>query len=130
VNDLGKVVAAAGATGSIPFLFNGTSIDSLQSLLSGTDPVESDMLTNVENAAHRIGNNGIITGRAAFNGVVSGFVMVPVPEPTTGGPAVRLRAPPAAVHRAPTGSSTELLRSIRSQTTLVGKFDRCFAVGR
>jgi len=82
VNDSGWVVGYAGAAGSIPFLFDGTATYSLQSLLTGTDASIWDMTTGVTNAAYGISNNGIIVGRADRNGVSSGFVMVPVPEPT------------------------------------------------
>ena len=58
VNDLGQAVGYGGSTGSVPFLFDGIS------------------------------NNGIITGMAMHDGIASGFVMVPVPEPTVGSFAV------------------------------------------
>lgn len=40
-----------------------------------------NMVSGVDNDALGISNNGIITGLAEHNGVLSGFVMVPVPEP-------------------------------------------------
>ena len=40
------------------------------------------------NAGFGISDDGIITGRGLLNGVVTGFVMVPVPEPASLGAAV------------------------------------------
>ena len=82
VNDSGWVVGYAGGAGSIPFLFDGTAAYALQSLLTGTEASQWDMTSGVDNGAYGISNNGIIVGRAVHNGLLSGFVMVPVPEPT------------------------------------------------
>ena len=44
------------------------------------------MTSGNANGAYGIGNNGIITGRALYDGVVTGFVMIPnfpIPKPST-----------------------------------------------
>jgi hypothetical protein len=41
------------------------------------------MVSGTGNAALGISDNGIITGRALLEGVTTGFVMIPVPEPST-----------------------------------------------
>ena len=86
VNDLGWVVGVGGNITSIPFLFDGTSTYSLQGLLAGPDSSRWDMTNGTGNAALGISDNGIITGRALYDGVTTGFVMVPnspIPEPST-----------------------------------------------
>lgn len=86
VNDLGWVVGVGGDITSIPFLFDGTSTYSLQGLLTGSDSFRWDMTNGTGNAALGISDNGIITGRALYDGVTTGFVMVPnspIPEPST-----------------------------------------------
>ena len=83
VNDLGWVVGYGSAGTSIPFLFNGDSTYSLQDLLEGPTAAGWDMVSGTGNAALGISDNGIITGRALFEGVTTGFVMIPVPEPST-----------------------------------------------
>lgn len=42
-----------------------------------------NMVSGVDNDALGISNNGIITGLAEHDGVLSGFVMIPVPEPAS-----------------------------------------------
>ena len=83
VNDLGWVVGTGGADTSIPFLFNGDSTHRLQDLLEGPTATGWDMVSGTGNAALGISDNGIITGRALFEGVTTGFVMIPIPEPST-----------------------------------------------
>lgn len=81
VNDDGWVVGNGGNATSILYRFDGTTTESLQSLLSGADAAHWDMESGVSNAALGISNNGIITGRALFDGLSTGFVMVPVAVP-------------------------------------------------
>jgi len=86
VNDLGWVVGVGGDITSVPFLFDGTSTYSLQGLLTGPDSFRWDMINGTGNTALGISDNGIITGRALYDGVTTGFVMVPnspIPEPST-----------------------------------------------
>jgi hypothetical protein len=86
VNDLGWVVGYGSSATSIPFLFNGTSTYGLQGLLTGTDSSRWNMTSGDANGAYGISDNGIITGRALYDGVVTGFVMIPnspIPEPST-----------------------------------------------
>jgi hypothetical protein len=86
VNDLGWVVGYGGSSTSIPFLFNGTNTYNLQDLLTGADSSKWNMTSGNANGAYGISNNGIITGRALYEGVVTGFVMIPnspIPEPST-----------------------------------------------
>jgi hypothetical protein len=85
VNDLGWVVGYAGGSSSIPFLFDGTNTYSLQGLLAGTDSSKWNMTSGDANGAYGISDNGIITGRALYDGIVTGFVMIPnspIPEPS------------------------------------------------
>ena len=44
-----------------------------------------DMVSGTVNAALGISDNGIITGRVLFEGVTTGFVLIPIPEPSTYG---------------------------------------------
>ncbi|MBC8107072.1 MAG: PEP-CTERM sorting domain-containing protein [Anaerolineae bacterium] len=81
VNASGWIVGSASSATSIPFLYDGITSVSLQSLLSGA--AGWDLTSGTSNAAFSISDNGIITGRGLLNGVVTGFVMVPVPEPTS-----------------------------------------------
>jgi hypothetical protein len=67
---------------SIPFLFNGTNTYRLQDLLDGSG-TGWDLVGGTSNGAFGIGDNGVITGRGLRNGQVTGFVMTPVPEPST-----------------------------------------------
>ena len=86
VNDLGWVVGSGGDATSIPFLFNGHGTYSLQGLLTGIDSSRWNMTDGNGNVALGISDNGIITGRALYDGVISGFVMIPnspIPEPST-----------------------------------------------
>ena len=86
VNALGWVVGYGSSATSIPFLFNGASTYSLQGLLTGTDSSGWNMTSGDDNGAYGISDNGIITGRALYDGVVTGFVMIPnspIPEPST-----------------------------------------------
>jgi len=82
VNASGWVVGNSSAATSVPFLFDGTQSYRLQDLI----PAGSgwDLVGGTSNAAFGISDTGIITGRGLFNGVVTGFVLVPVPEPTVG----------------------------------------------
>lgn len=86
VNNLGWVVGSGGDSTSIPFLFDGTSTYTLESLLTGPEASGWDMTQGNANIALGISDNGVITGRALYNSVTTGFVMIPnspVPEPAT-----------------------------------------------
>jgi hypothetical protein len=81
VNDDGWVVGNGGSDTSILYLFDGTTTSSLQSLLSEADAASWDMVSGTTNGAFGISNNGVITGRGLLDGVITGFVMVPVAVP-------------------------------------------------
>jgi hypothetical protein len=90
VNADGWVVGNSSAATSIPFLFDGTNSYRLHDLIpSGTG---WDLVGGTSNAAFGISDTGVITGRGLLNGVVTGFVLVPVPEPTVGLIALALPA--------------------------------------
>jgi hypothetical protein len=40
-----------------------------------------DMVSGTVKTALGISDNGIITGRVLFEGVTTGFVLIPIPEP-------------------------------------------------
>ena len=86
VNAQGWVVGNSSAATSVPFLYDGVTSVSLQSLLVSAPGW--DLVSGTSNAAFSISDNGLITGRGLLNGVVTGFVMVPVPEPTSVGAVV------------------------------------------
>ncbi len=90
VNANGWVVGNSSAATSIPFLFDGTNSYRLQDLI----PAGSgwDLVGGTSNAAFAISDTGVITGRGLLNGVVTGFVLIPVPEPTVGLIALALPA--------------------------------------
>jgi hypothetical protein len=80
VNASGWVVGNASAATSTPFLYDGVMSYTLESLIpSGTG---WSLSTGTSNAAFGISDNFIITGRGLLNGVVTGFAMIPVPEPS------------------------------------------------
>jgi len=81
VNSSGWVVGNSSAATSIPFLYDGNTSQSLQSLIVNLGGW--DLVSGTSNAAFGISDDGIITGRGLLNGVVTGFVMIPVPEPMT-----------------------------------------------
>ncbi len=82
VNADGWVVGTMSSATSIPFLFDGTQTYRLQDLLDGSG-AGWDLVGGTSNGAFGIGDNGVITGRGLLNGEVTGFVMTPIPEPTT-----------------------------------------------
>ncbi len=90
VNANGWVVGNSSAATSIPVLFDGTNSYRLQDLI----PAGSgwDLVGGTSNAAFAISDTGVITGRGLLNGVVTGFVLIPVPEPTVGLIALALPA--------------------------------------
>ena len=53
--------------------------------LGDPTPMGWDMVSGTVNAALGISDNGIITGRVLFEGVTTGFVLIPIPEPSTYG---------------------------------------------
>lgn len=67
------------------FAYLGTSSlsDFPQNLLQGPTAVRWEMVSGTVNAALGISDNGIITGGALFAGVTEGFVLIPIPEPST-----------------------------------------------
>jgi len=81
VNSSGWVVGNSSSVTSIPFLYDGNTSQSLQSLIANLGGW--DLVSGTSNAAYGISDNGIITGRGLLNGAVTGFVMIPVPEPMT-----------------------------------------------
>lgn len=97
VNAAGWVVGNSSSATSIPFLYDGTQSYRLQDLIAGGG-AGWDLVSGTSNAAFSISDNGIITGRGLLNGVVTGYVMVPVPEPTTLG-AIALLASSLVVRR-------------------------------
>lgn len=82
VNAQGWVVGNSSAATSVPFLNDGIQTYRLQDLL--VDGTGWDLVGGTSNAAFGISDTGVITGRGLLNGVVTGYVMIPVPEPTTG----------------------------------------------
>ncbi|CAN5399629.1 hypothetical protein BH09PLA1_BH09PLA1_34880 [soil metagenome] len=94
VNASGWVVGNSSSVTSIPFLYDGVTSVSLQSLLVSAPGW--DLTSGTSNAAFSISDTGVITGRGLLNGVITGFVMVPVPEPTAIG---LLSAIPLAARR-------------------------------
>jgi hypothetical protein len=86
VNADGWVVGNSSAATSVPFVYDGVTSVSLQSLL--VNAPGWDLTSGTSNAAFSISDTGVITGRGLLNGVVTGFVMVPVPEPTALGVVV------------------------------------------
>jgi uncharacterized membrane protein len=96
VNASGWVVGNSSSATSIPFLYDGTQSYRLQDLIAGGG-AGWDLVSGTSNAAFSISDNGIITGRGLLNGVVTGYVMVPVPEPTS--LAILILATPLAVRR-------------------------------
>jgi uncharacterized membrane protein len=89
VNADGWVVGNSSAATSIPFLYDGTQSYRLHDLIVNLG--SWDLVSGTSNAAFSISDNGVITGRGLLNGAVTGYVMVPVPEPTLfGGSMVML----------------------------------------
>ncbi len=86
VNSSGWVVGNSSAATSIPFLYDGVTSQSLHSLIANLG--SWDLISGTSNAGFGISDDGIITGRGLLNGVVTGFVMVPVPEPGALGVAI------------------------------------------
>jgi outer membrane autotransporter protein len=81
VNDSGWVVGSGGMETSVPFLYDGTNSYTLQSLLEGPTASGWNLVLGTSNTALGISSNGTITGRGVLDGVVTGFVMSPIPEP-------------------------------------------------
>ena len=79
VNSLGQVVGTASTSFAVPYFFDGTRTYTLQSLIS--DPTW-DLSTNTSSGAFGISDTGVIVGRGLHNGVISAFLLTPVPEPT------------------------------------------------
>ena len=88
VNADGWVVGNSSAATSIPFLYDGTQSYRLHDLIVNLG--SWDLISGTSNAAFSISDNGVITGRGLLGGVVTGYVMVPVPEPTLFGGAMVL----------------------------------------
>ena len=86
VNADGWVVGNSSAATSIPFLFDGTQSYRLHDLIVNLG--SWDLVSGTSNAAFSISDSGVITGRGLLGGAVTGYVMVPVPEPTLFGGAM------------------------------------------
>jgi uncharacterized membrane protein len=82
VNSNGWAVGSMSSATSVLFLFDGSTSYRLQDLL--LDPAGWDLIGGTSNSALGIADNGTIVGRGLLNGQITGFVMTPVPEPTTG----------------------------------------------
>jgi hypothetical protein len=95
VNAAGWVVGNSSSATSIPFLYDGTQSYRLQDIL--VNAPGWDLVSGTSNAAFSISDNGLITGRGLLNGVVTGYVLIPVPEPT--GLAMLLLAAPLSMRR-------------------------------
>jgi hypothetical protein len=80
VNANGWVVGTGGGLFAVPFLFDGNQTFRLHDLLP--DGSGWDLATGTSNGAFGIADDGSIVGRGLLNGQLTGFVMVPVPEPT------------------------------------------------
>lgn len=98
VNADGWVVGNSSAATSIPFLYDGTQSYRLHDLIANLG--NWDLVSGTSNAAFSISDNGVITGRGLLNGAVTGYVLVPVPEPTLIGAAM-LAAPLLVRRRRP-----------------------------
>lgn len=85
VNADGWVVGNSSSATSVPFLYDGMQSYRLQDLL--VNAPGWDLVSGTSNAAFSISDTGVITGRGLLNGAVTGYVMVPVPEPTLLGAA-------------------------------------------
>lgn len=94
VNKNGWVVGTASSAFALPFLYDGTQTYLIQDLL--TNPAGWNLFTNTSSAALGIADDGSIVGQGVFNNVVSGYVLTPVPEPTS---AAVLVLPAAALLR-------------------------------
>lgn len=81
VNSSGWVVGTASSAFAIPFLNDGTQTYRLADLLAPGSGW--DLSTNTSSSAMGISENGWIVGTGVHNGAVRGYVMVPVPEPTS-----------------------------------------------
>ena len=81
VNDSGWVVGSGGMDTSVPFLYDGTNSYTLQSLLEGPTASGWNLVLGTSNTALGISSDGTITGRGVLDGVLTGFVMSPIPEP-------------------------------------------------
>ena len=81
VNDFGWVVGSGGMDTSVPFLYDGTNSYTLQSLLEGPTASGWNLVLGTSNTALGISSDGTITGRGVLDGVLTGFVMSPIPEP-------------------------------------------------
>lgn len=82
VNADGWVVGTMSSATSIPFLYDGADTVRLQDLLDASG-AGWDLVSGTSNGAFGIADNGVITGRGLLNGQITGFVMTPVPEPST-----------------------------------------------
>ena len=79
VNRDGWVVGTASSAFALPFLYDGLQTHLIQNLLA--NPAGWNLTTNTSSAALGIADNGNVVGQGLFNGVVSGYVLIPIPEP-------------------------------------------------
>lgn len=81
VNASGWAVGTASSAFAIPFVFDGTNTYRMADVV--VNAAGWDLSTNTSSSAMSISDNGIIVGTAVFNGQVSAYAAVPVPEPGT-----------------------------------------------
>jgi len=67
------------------YLETSSLSDFPQNLCEGPTAMGWDMVSGTVKTALGISDNGIITGRVLFEGVTTGFVLIPIPEPSTYG---------------------------------------------
>lgn len=81
VNSSGWVVGNSSTATSIPFLWDGAQSYRLHDIIT-VGGAGWDLVGGTSNAAFSISDNGVIVGRGLLNGAITGYAMVPVPEPT------------------------------------------------
>lgn len=81
MNADGWAVGTGGGQFAVPFLYDGKQTYRLHDLL----PAGSgwDLETGTSNGAFGIADDGTIVGRGLLNGALTGFVMRPIPEPSS-----------------------------------------------
>jgi fibronectin-binding autotransporter adhesin len=77
VNSSGEVVGTDSGQYALPYLFDGTSSYLLSSLLVNNTSGAWHLSDNTSSGGFGIADNGDVVGRGYYNGVLTGFVMVP-----------------------------------------------------
>ena len=77
VNSSGEVVGTQSGVYALPFLYDGTGSYLLSSLLTNNTTGAWHLSDNTSSGGFGIADNGDIVGRGFYNGVLTGFVMVP-----------------------------------------------------